>query len=114
MSYRKKQNQKAALLKKKPPFNFGIKNVPSKQTAQKKSLSFRTKMIFFQALVITCLLIIGWIFYQYNDQKIKEANKYIKQIEILKKEQQRCHHLVNQGSGNFDDYQYCRQLLQKF
>ncbi len=77
---------------------------------KKRKLSLKTKIILFELLVIIALIIAGIYF----RSRIITSNNYIEEHNQLSKEKTRCEELMSRQSGDFDQYQYCRQLLQTF
>lgn len=80
----------------------------------KKRFSFSSKLIIFLALIL-CFVSIAFYLYIKTTAELKiQYNQGIKYLEALNSEQERCSNLLSQESGRFDDYEYCRQLLQVF
>ncbi len=90
------------------------KDIQNKGTSSKKKRYISLKIILFLVLVLTIVLSVFYIYYKSTQAKIAEYDSNIKQIESLQKEKERCSNVLGQGSGNFGDYEYCRQLLQAF
>ncbi len=87
-----------------------MENENQKKSTKKKKLSIRSKIILFEFLVIVILILLGLYF----RNRIATANKYINEHNIVAREKTKCESLLSQKSGNFDSYQYCKQLLQAF
>jgi len=84
-----------------------------KETTEKskpRRLDFKSRIILLQTAVIALLLLGAWIFYN----RIQAANRYLTTFEILTMEKEKCTSVISQGSGSFDEFQYCSQLLKTF
>ncbi|MBI4100279.1 hypothetical protein HY439_00885 [Candidatus Microgenomates bacterium] len=84
------------------------------QKQKKSRFSWRTKIILFLLLIIAVLLGGGWFYFQSISPKLRQANQNLIEIKMLNEERQRCSQILSQQSGKFTDYDYCKQLLQKF
>ncbi|MDD5681362.1 MAG: hypothetical protein PHI59_09015 [Candidatus Omnitrophica bacterium] len=87
--------------------------VPNKENAKKKN-NVLLKIILF--LILFLLIASAGFYFYYKDTQTKRAkyNSSIQQIENLQKEKDRCSQVLGQGSGEFEDYEYCSQLLRVF
>jgi len=80
------------------------------ETNNKRRLGFKTRIILFELLIIITMALAGWYFWN----RIQTANQYINEHKILIEEKDRCQNLISQQEGSFEDYEYCKTLLQKF
>ncbi len=80
----------------------------------KKKSKICPKIIIFLILLLAIVSGVFYYYYQNTQAKIVEYNKKLQQIKSLQSEQDRCSATLSQESGNFGDYEYCRQLLQVF
>lgn len=81
-----------------------------KQEKKNRKLGLKTKIMLLELLVIIVMAFLGWYFWG----RIQTANRYLDEHETLLGEKNRCQELISQQSGNFEDYEYCKTLLQKF
>ncbi len=79
-----------------------------------KKKSVKSKFILIETIIIVILILVGWSLFSNQSQKQQAIAANIQQLEILEQETTRCGDLVSQQSGDFDQYEYCRQLLQVF
>ncbi len=77
---------------------------------KKRKLSLKTKIILFELFVIVAL-VVGAIYFR---NQVITSYKYINEHNKLSEEKTHCEELMARQSGDFDQYQYCRQLLQTF
>ena len=93
-----------------------IEEIIMKPTAGKikKNSSSKSKLTVF--LVMLLLITAGsFYFYFRSTQNLKdEYNNGINIIQKLSSEKERCSSLLSQQSGNFNEYEYCRKLLEVF
>ncbi len=87
-----------------------MENGNKEKAPKNKKLSFQAKIILFELLMIIILTALGFYF----RGRIRSANTYINEHNTLVREKARCEELLAQQSGDFDTYQYCRQILQVF
>jgi uncharacterized protein (UPF0333 family) len=87
--------------------------IPNKENARKKN-NISLKIILF--LILFLLILSTGFYFYYKDTQTKriEYNSSMQQIENLQKEKDRCSQVLSQGSGEFEDYEYCSQLLRVF
>ena len=84
------------------------------QKHKKSYFSWKTKIIFFLLLVIVFLSVGGWLYLRNVTPKLRQANQALAELKLLNEERQRCSQILAQQSGEFADYDYCKQFLQKF
>lgn len=77
---------------------------------KKRKLGLKTRIALFELLIIIAMSLAGWYFWD----RIQAANQYKSEYEKLVKEKERCGELISQQEGSFEDYEYCKTLLQKF
>jgi len=87
-----------------------MENDKNTKEAKKQKMGLKTKIILFQLLVIVSLVVLGIYF----RGRVATANQYLNEHNTLSMEKTRCEELMARQSGDFDEYQYCRQLLQAF
>jgi len=89
-------------------------NAYDEKSVKKKRSNVSLKIIIFLFLLLAGTLG-GFYFYYRNTQaKIIECDEKFQEIKNLQSEKERCSIVLSQESGNFNDYEYCRQLLQVF
>lgn len=89
-------------------------NAYNEKGVKKKKSSVSVKIIIFLILLLVAVSGVFYFYYQSTQGKIIEYNKKLQEIKSLQSEQDRCSTVLSQESGNFDDYEYCLQLLQVF
>lgn len=93
------------------------KNNFNKESAVKKGgqkIAFKTRFIYFLIISLTSVCAILYFYIKTTSENKFEYNQGIEYLDTLSKEQERCTDILAQESGNFGDYDYCRQLIQTF
>lgn len=80
----------------------------------KTKIAFKTRFIYFLILSLASVCAILYLFIKTTSESKLEYNQGIEYLETLGKVQERCTDVLTQESGNFGDYDYCRQFMQTF
>lgn len=80
----------------------------------KQKIAFKTRFIYFLILSLFAVSVTLYLYIKATLDSKFEYNQGIEYLDTLNKEQLRCTNILTQESGNFEDYDYCRQLLQTF
>ncbi|MCF7819954.1 MAG: hypothetical protein K9M44_00580 [Candidatus Pacebacteria bacterium] len=79
-----------------------------------KKKKFKNKVILIELIIILILgAIVYFQFSSFSDKKVEVENNY-QALQKLDSEINSCRELISQNQGEFDRYDYCRQLIQSF
>lgn len=80
----------------------------------RQKIAFKTRFIYFLILSLFAVSVTLYLYIKTTSESKFEYDQGIGYLDTLNKEQERCTNILAQESGNFEDYDYCRQLLQTF
>lgn len=99
---------------KKPQSSFQSTESNGALAKNKRRLAFKTKLILLLLVSLALVLTAFYAYYRSTEQKRVRFEQGKQHLQILESEYQRCSNILSRESGDFGDYEYCRQLLQKF
>ncbi|MBD3300421.1 MAG: hypothetical protein GF347_03655 [Candidatus Moranbacteria bacterium] len=82
--------------------------------AKKKKFSFKTKLIFIESLLIILVVAGAFVYYKTTQEKIERAARFEEQNEQIQEQKKMCQDLLNRSKGDFNKYEYCKELLRVF
>lgn len=79
-----------------------------------KKKNIKNRIILIEAIIILILIGSGYLIQSNVASERVEIKENLERIELINSEIERCSDFINTRSGDFDDYEYCQQLLEKF
>jgi len=110
-----KENLNQEEILEKEEFNEDVEdNLDYESENKPKNKKFKNKVILIELIIIIILGgLVYWQFSSFSDKREEVRNSY-DSLNKLELELKSCRELINQDQGEFDRYDYCRQLLNKF
>lgn len=89
---------------------------PTKPTifSRFKNLSLFQKLALLEFWIILLAIIAGYVYWQMTANDRQQVQKNLQYVEMLQTEKQTCTALIQKPEGNFSQFEYCKQLLEKF